>query len=125
MLEKTTIIAIGESTKFAEVKDIKNQDKIQFLKKYKELNRGIKRQLDKKEMWLSRATKVTQTITDMPRSGDGENPRELAACEMMDCEMEINQLIDQLCNLRQQVRQYMLETGEKDNDLLVVLRIEK
>lgn len=102
-----------------------SKEKIQYLKQYKYLDNHIDRLLEEKEKWRARAEKITPTISDMPNGGDGENQRELAICEMMDCEVEINRLIDQLDNLRQQIRGYISETGEKDNDLLEVLRIEE
>jgi hypothetical protein len=102
-----------------------NREKIEYLKQYKNLNRRINRLLEDKERWRTRAEKITPTISDMPHGGDGENQRELAICNMVDCDVEANQFIDQLDSLREQIKHYISATGDNDENLLVVLQIEK
>ena len=99
--------------------------KNEWLKKYDYLNTSINKLIEEKQRWKSRAEKCTTTITGMPHGGDGESPRELAICEMIDCESEINKLIDQLHQLRRQIKNYIIESGDSDPQLLVVLWIEK
>ena len=100
-----------------------NQEIIKYLNQYKILDRSINKKIEEKEKWQSRAMKVTPTWSDMPKGSDGENPRELAICEAMDCEIEINKLIDQLCCLRRQVKKYILETENFDERLLLILTV--
>lgn len=99
--------------------------KNEWLKKYDYLNTSINKLIEEKQKWQSKAEKCTTVITGMPHGGDGESPRELAMCEMIDCEAEINKLIDQLHQLRRQVRNYITESGDSDPQLLAVLWIEK
>jgi hypothetical protein len=102
-----------------------NKEKNEYLKQYKNLNRRINRLIEDKERWRLRAEKTTPTITDMPHGGNGEDQRELAICNMVDCDVEANQFIDQLDLLREQINHYILTTGDNDENLLVVLQIEK
>jgi hypothetical protein len=101
------------------------REKADCIRQYKRLNNQINRLLEEKDKWQSRAEKTTPTISDMPHGGDGEDPRELAICNMVDCDNEANQFIDQLNLLREQVNHYILTTGDSDESLLVVLQIEK
>ncbi|HZK71089.1 MAG TPA: hypothetical protein VFD03_06165 [Clostridia bacterium] len=100
-----------------------NQDMIEYLKEYKRLDRQICRLIEDKQRWFDRALKVTPTWSDMPGGSDGENPRELAMCEAMDCEAEINRLIDQLHELREKVKEYISLTGDNDENLLKIVKI--
>lgn len=102
-----------------------NQEKIRYLKQYKYLDLKINSLLEEKERLQARAEKVTTVISDMPHGNNGENQREVAICMMIDCEREANQLIDQLCDLRKQIKHYILTTGDNDKNLLVVLETEK
>ena len=106
-------------------RDLNSQDKKHFLKRYWDLDRKINRLLQKKEQWYAKATKITSTISDMPHGGDGENQRELAISEMIDCDMEANRLIDQLYDLKKQILCYIIASGDTDEHLLMILRVEK
>jgi hypothetical protein len=105
--------------------EMSNREKIRYLKQYKNLDRRINRLLEDKERWRTIAEKTTQSITGMPHGGDGEDKRELAICNMVDCEIEANDLIDQLEYLREEIRHYISTTGDNDENLLVVLQVEK
>lgn len=65
------------------------------------LNKEIDKLITESQLWRERAEKMTQTISDMPHGSDGENPREVAICKMIDCETKANELIDKLYNLKQ------------------------
>lgn len=92
-----------------------------WLKQYKRIDDNVNKLLEESEMWRSRAEKITSTISDMPRAGDREDQRESAICKMVDCEQEADKLIDQLCDLRNQIKQYILITGDNDEELNNIL----
>lgn len=81
-----------------------NHEKVKWLKQYKYLDNHINRMLEEKERYKSVALKITPTWSDMPKGGDGENPRELAICKMMDCEKEIEKMIDEYADLGNDIR---------------------
>lgn len=102
-----------------------NQDKASLIKVYHDLNYHINKLLEEKEKWQTKAEKCTSVITGMPHGSDGENHRELAICNMADCDMRANELIDELYYLRRQIKIYILTTGDKDERLIKMLQVEK
>lgn len=101
------------------------REKADCIRQYKRLNNQINRLLEEKDKWQSRAEKTTPTISDMPHGGDGENQREIAICNMVDCDAEANRLIDELNYLRGYVKQYISATGDNDKRLIVILTVEE
>jgi len=98
-----------------------NQEIIAYFKKYKKLDREVERLLEQKEIWFARACKVTQTITDMPRGGDGEDSRQKAICKMIELDQEANVEIDKLVELRKEIKE-LINTVEID-DLRYLLEL--
>lgn len=96
-----------------------NQEIIKYLNQYKILDKSIDRQIEEKERWQSRALKVTPTWSDMPKGSDGENPRELATCKMMDLEKDINKDIDELYDLGLEIKELINYIGEKRLKLMM------
>ena len=99
-----------------------NQEKIAYLKQYKTLDKHINRLLEEKEMWFTRATKVTQTIDDMPRGGDGEDARQKAIANMMDADMRANQAIDEYTDLGKEIKAVIKSIGDSTLELLLEYR---
>lgn len=82
-----------------------DRDKIiKWLERYKSIDRKIQLKCDEKSMWRARATKITPTLSDMPK-GNGGAPTSFtsAADKMMEIEEEINQDIDTLIEVRTQI----------------------
>ena len=50
-----------------------SQEKIKYLERYKNIDRQIQAKCDEKSKWMSRATKITPTLSDMPHGGQQEN----------------------------------------------------
>lgn len=99
-----------------------NQEKIAYLKQYKTLDKHINRLLEEKEMWFTRATKVTQTIDDMPRGGDGEDARQKAIASMMDADMRATQAIDEYADLGKEIKAIIKSIGDSTLELLLEYR---
>lgn len=62
-----------------------NKMKKDYLYRYKNLENSIARLQEEEERWRTKAEKMTQSITDMPHGGNGEDPREIAILNMLEC----------------------------------------
>lgn len=99
--------------------EVTNKDKIRYLKRYKLIDNSINNLLREKELWQTRAEKMTPTLTGMPSGGDGENQRELAICKMIDCEKEVVHLIDQFVDLGNEIKATINRVAEDELRLLL------
>ena len=99
-----------------------NQDIIKYLNQYQTLDKIIDRQIEEREKWKSRAYKITPTWSDMPKGSDGENPRELAICKMIDMEKNINSDVHELYELGEEIRELINCIGDKRLILLMQLK---
>lgn len=90
-----------------------------------EMEKNIAQLLEEKERWQAIAEKVTPTITGMPSGGDGEDQRELAVCNMVDCDKAATKEIDKLCTLKDKIKRYTVVTGDYDFRFLNLLRGKK
>ena len=102
-----------------------SREKDDCVRRYKNLDRQINKLCKERESWKAIAETTTPTISDMPHGNDGENHRELAICNMVDCDTEANRLIDELVDLRWQIEHYITTAGDNDKRLLAILEIEK
>jgi len=94
---------------------------IDRVKQCKEYDRIINNLIEERERWQTSAEKTTQVLSDMPLGGDGENKRELAICNIADCEAEINLTIDKLCDLKEKITNYIVITGDDDERLVALI----
>ena len=90
-----------------------------------EMEKNIAQLLEEKERWQAIAEKVTPTITGMPSGSDGEQQRELAVCNMVDCDKDATKAIDKLCSYKDKIKRYTVVTGDYDLRLLNLLRAEE
>ena len=67
------------------------------------LDAKIEKYKNKIEILRCRAEKCTPVITFMPKGATAENLREVAICEMCDCEIELNELIKELYCLKRKL----------------------
>lgn len=81
-----------------------SQEKIKFLERYKNIDRQIQAKCDEKSVWMSRATKITPTLSDMPKGSEQENKIETAVEKIMLIESEINAEIDELLIVKTEVK---------------------
>ena len=99
-----------------------NQDKIRFLKQYKYNDLKINNLLQEKELWRTRAEKVTTIITGMPHSDSQENARENAIVKMIECGQKIDKIIDDYFDLGVKIRRVIETIEEDDLQALLILR---
>lgn len=81
-----------------------SQEKIKWLSRCKDIDRKIQSKCDEVSVWMSRATKITSTISDMPKGGQQENKTETTVEKIMQIDAEINREIDELVKIKAEVR---------------------
>ena len=71
-----------------------SQEKIDFLKQYSAINKRIDRLLEERAEWMARATKITPTLSDMPKGGEQPNKIQMAVEKIVEIENEVDKEID-------------------------------
>lgn len=99
-----------------------NQEKIDFLKQYKNLDNHIDILLAEAEKWKTRAEKITPVLTGMPAGGDNDNQRESAICKMIDCKWEATKETDELVDLGRKIKSAIKAVPNHDHRLLLTYR---
>jgi len=82
-----------------------NQEKKQYLRRYQTINADINQMCEELSEWRTKATKITPTISDMPKSDGGENRLQGAVDHIVEIESKINARIDELVQAREEVMQ--------------------
>ncbi len=77
-----------------------SQEKIEYLGRYKAISRRIDRLLEERAEWMARATKITPTLSDMPKGGEQPNKIQFAVEKIVEIENEINWCIDELVKIK-------------------------
>ena len=77
------------------------KDKAHHYNLCRRIDAKINQLLAEADAWRTVAENATTTLTGMPRGGCEENPRELAICNIIDCEQEADRLIDLLYDLKE------------------------
>ena len=96
-----------------------SQDKIEYLKRYKDIDRRIQAKCDEKSVWMARATKITPTFSDMPKGGQQENKLEATIEKITEIEGEIDSEIDKLLIVKSEVKAAIDTVPiERDRELL-------
>lgn len=80
-----------------------SKEKIAWLKRYGEINRRIDRLLEEKSRWWGLATKRTQTISDMPHGGNGEDKTQLAIEKIIEIEHQVDDEVDKLSQVKSEI----------------------
>ena len=81
-----------------------NQKKIEYLSRYRKLGRRIEQLSTERTMWLSRACKTTQTISDMPKAKNGAQGDSGEVAQYIEIGEEITRELRNLHRLRREIR---------------------
>ena len=81
-----------------------NQKKIEYLSRYRKLGRRIEQLSTERAMWLSRACKTTQTISDMPKAKNGAQGDSSEVAQYIEIGEEITRELRNLHRLRREIR---------------------
>ncbi|HCM24092.1 MAG TPA: hypothetical protein DHW78_07205 [Ruminococcaceae bacterium] len=80
-----------------------NQAKIDWLNRYRKLDKEVDRKCDELSRWRSRATKITPALTGMPGGGVAGDRVQDAVEKIVALEGEINAEIDRLLQVRGEI----------------------
>lgn len=80
-----------------------NQEKKEYLRRYKAADDEINDLLREKERILSRLTRMTSSATGMPRGGGDKDPMTNGVAKMIELEREIDSKVDKLVELRREI----------------------
>ena len=81
-----------------------NQKKIEYLSRYTKLGKRIEQLSTERAMWLSRACKTTQTISDMPKAKNGAQGDSGEVAQYIEIGEEITRELRNLHRLRREIR---------------------
>ena len=81
-----------------------NQKKIEYLSRYRKLGKRIEQLRTERAMWLSRACKTTQTISDMPKAKNGAQGDSGEVAQYIEIGEEITRELRNLHRLRREIR---------------------
>lgn len=99
-----------------------NKEKKEYLYQYRNLEKSIERLMQEADQWRLKAEKMTQTISDMPHGGNGEDQRELAICNMMDCADEAAGKLCEQMDIKKEIEKTIESVGDDRLELLLVYR---
>lgn len=100
-----------------------NQEKIQYLSRCKILDRQIERKSEELSRWRERATRITPTLSDMPKSPFGGSDTIQTAIEhIIELEEKINSDIDQLTDTRREILEAIQTVKDEKLQLLLEYR---
>lgn len=81
-----------------------NQKKIEYLSRYRKLGKRIEQLSTERAMWLSRACKTTQTISNMPKAKNGAQGDSGKVAQYIEIGEEITRELRNLHRLRREIR---------------------
>ena len=90
-----------------------NQKKIEYLSRYQKLGKRIEQLCAERAVWLSKACKITQAITDMPKAKNGAQGDSGELENYVEVGEEITRELQKLHRMRREIR-YIISTLEDD-----------
>lgn len=93
--------------------------KIQYLSRYQKLEKRIRQLSDERAVWLSKACRVTQVLSDMPRVQDSTVGNSCEADRYVELTEEITLELQELHKLRREIRDTI--KGLEDDTLQTLL----
>lgn len=96
-----------------------NQKKIEYLSRYQKLGKRIKQLNEERAVWLSKACKVSQTLSDMPKAKNASQGISGEIERYIEISNEITQELKELHRLRREIRAAIC--GVKDDTLQTLL----
>lgn len=99
-----------------------NQKKIMWLSRYRSICRQLRSKYEELEKTRTLETKVTQTLSDMPHGGSGENSIETGTEKVLEIESQIIDEIKQLSVVRSEIENAILAVPDENYRELLELR---
>ena len=99
-----------------------NEQKIQYLSRYRRLNARIDRLLEEKSRWRERALKITPTLSQAPGGGGSGSPIERPMDKVLEIEKEVDREIDEMQIARREIRETLNQLEDENLKLLMEYR---
>ena len=99
-----------------------NQKKIEYLSRYRKLGKRIEQLSTERAMWLSRACKTTQTISDMPKAKNGAQGDSGEVAQYIEIGEEITRELRNLHRLRREIRNVIAALEDDTLQALMLYR---
>ena len=99
-----------------------NQKKIEYLSRYRKLGKRIEQLSTERAMWLSRACKTTQTISDMPKAKNGAQGDSGEIAQYIEIGEEITRELQKLHRMRREIRSIISTLGDDTLQTLMMYR---
>lgn len=100
----------------------KNQKKIEYLSRYQKLGKRIEQLCAERAVWLSKACKITQTITDMPKAKNGVQGNSGELEKYVEIGEEITKELQKLHRMRREIRSIISTLGDDTLQTLMLYR---
>lgn len=97
-----------------------NQKKIEYLSRYQKLGKRIEQLCAERAVWLSKACKITQAITDMPKAKNGTQGNSGEIAQYIEIGEEITRELRELRCLRREILAVIATV--KENTLYNLMR---
>ena len=99
-----------------------SQEKKLYLQKYKIADRRIDDLLRQKDDMMTRLTKMTATLTGMPRGGGGDDELTAGVSKLIDLDNEIDRQVDALVDMRREIEGHINSISDDRYKRLLTLR---
>lgn len=99
-----------------------SQEKKLYLQKYKIADRHIDDMLRQKDDMMTRLTKMTATLTGMPRGGGGSDTMTAGVAKLIDLDNEIDRQVDALVDMRREIEGHINSISDDRYKRLLTLR---
>ena len=99
-----------------------SQEKKLYLQKYKIADRRIDDLLRQKDDMMTRLTKMTATLTGMPRGGGGDDELTAGVSKLIDLDNEIDRRVDALVDMRREIEGHINAISDDRYKRLLMLR---
>lgn len=99
-----------------------NQEKKAYLLKYRDADREINDLLLEKEKTMARLTKITATISDMPKGGGDTDKMTSGVDKLISLDKEIDAKVDALVDFRREIVRYISKLDSDNQKRVLRLR---
>lgn len=99
-----------------------NEQKIRYLSRYRRMNARIDRLLDEKRRWWELALKITPSLSQAPGGGENGSRVERPMDKITEIEAQITREIEELCNVRQKIKEILAQLEDENLRLLMEYR---
>jgi len=87
-----------------------------YTERYNAIDEKINKLLEEREIWWSKATKITPSMSDMPKGGEQADKIQMAVEKIAEIDGEVNRCIDELVKIKAAAMLYGITIKERKRD---------